>query len=120
MHPENVTSGFLTFSGAIEMEHWQNEFINMRLRSLKKIVLFFVEPFNLTNFFIKFYYLIETYGMKDYSFLFKGRYNAHDIANFIKESVESNVKVLSPEEFNKIGKNEDKWFVDFYAPVCKN
>ena len=58
--------------------------------------------------------------MKDYSFLFKGRYNAHDIANFIKESVESNVKVLSPEEFNKIGKNEDKWFVDFYAPVCKN
>ena len=51
MHPENVTSGFLTFSGAIEMEHWQNEFINMRLRSLKKIVLFFVVPFNLTNFF---------------------------------------------------------------------
>ena len=102
------------------MEHWQNEFINMRLRSLKKIVLFFVEPFNLTNFFIKFYYLIETYRMKDYPFLFKGRYNAHDIANFIKESVESNVKVLSPEEFNKIGKNEDKWFVDFYAPVCKN
>ena len=51
MHPENVTYGFLTFSGAIEMEHWQNEFINMRLRSLKKTVLFFVVPFNLTNFF---------------------------------------------------------------------
>ena len=102
------------------MEHWQNEFINMRLRSLKKIVLFFVVPFNLTNFFYQVLLLNSNIPHEGLFFLFKGRYNAHDIANFIKESVESNVKVLSPEEFNKIGKNEDKWFVDFYAPVCKN
>ncbi|XP_057305172.1 dnaJ homolog subfamily C member 10-like [Hydractinia symbiolongicarpus] len=47
-----------------------------------------------------------------------GRYNAHDIANFARESVISNVRVLGPEDFPKVIEKGDNWFIDFFAPWC--
>ena len=53
-----------------------------------------------------------------YNFLFTvGRYNAHDIANFVKESDLSNVRVLHPENFPNLKDLKDNWFIDFFAPV---
>lgn len=46
-----------------------------------------------------------------------GRYNAHDIVNFAKESASSNVRVLNPEDFPRILEKKENWFVDFFAPV---
>ena len=51
------------------------------------------------------------------SFPVVGRYNAHDIANFVKESDSSNVRVLHPENFPKLTELKENWFIDFFAPV---
>lgn len=47
-----------------------------------------------------------------------GRYNAHDIANFAKDSDLSNVRVLHPENFPELSDLKGHWFIDFFAPWC--
>jgi len=47
-----------------------------------------------------------------------GRYNAHDITNFVRESDLSNVRVLHPENFPNLKEIKDNWFIDFFAPWC--
>ena len=47
-----------------------------------------------------------------------GRYTAHDIAVFAKESATSKVQTLGPEDFpNHVIKPNHPFFVDFFAPV---
>lgn len=48
-----------------------------------------------------------------------GRFTAHDIAVFAKESASSSVQTLGPEDFPaKITKPNQPFFVDFFAPWC--
>lgn len=48
-----------------------------------------------------------------------GRYNAHDVALFAKESLESNVIVLEPKHFPAVAQDtENNWFIDFFTPWC--
>jgi len=47
-----------------------------------------------------------------------GRYNAFDIATFVKESLTSNVRVLGAHDFPQFVDNSNNWFIDFYAPWC--
>lgn len=49
-----------------------------------------------------------------------GRFTAHDIAVFAKESASSSVQTLGPEDFPaKITKPNHPFFVDFFAPVSE-
>ncbi|XP_048578142.1 dnaJ homolog subfamily C member 10 isoform X2 [Nematostella vectensis] len=48
-----------------------------------------------------------------------GRFTAHDIALFAKESVSSNVHALGPEDFpSSVISPSRPFFVDFFAPWC--
>ena len=48
-----------------------------------------------------------------------GRYNAHDLANFARESVDSNVIVLQPKDFPAVATDtENNWYIDFFTPWC--
>ena len=47
-----------------------------------------------------------------------GRFTAHDIAVFVKESASSSVQTLGPEDFPaKVSQPDVPFFVDFFAPV---
>jgi len=48
-----------------------------------------------------------------------GRYNAHDVANFARESVDSNVITLQPKDFPAVATDtENNWYIDFFTPWC--
>jgi len=47
-----------------------------------------------------------------------GRYSAHDIANFARESAVSNVVTLVPSDFPGVVDSNEDWFIDFFAPWC--
>lgn len=47
-----------------------------------------------------------------------GRMFAHDLANFARESLASNVRVMGPDDFLKISQSSDSYFIDFFAPWC--
>lgn len=46
-----------------------------------------------------------------------GRQTAHDIAAFARDSAETPVRVMGPEDFPAATKSQEPWFIDFYAPV---
>ena len=50
-------------------------------------------------------------------FSLSGRYSAHDIANFARESAVSNVITLGPNDFPGVVDSKEDWFIDFFAPV---
>lgn len=47
-----------------------------------------------------------------------GRFSAHDIAVFAKESSTSNVRALTPEDFPGVMHDDNRYFIDFFAPWC--
>ncbi|CAL1536324.1 unnamed protein product [Lymnaea stagnalis] len=48
-----------------------------------------------------------------------GRITAHDIAAFVRDSAETPMENLSPEDFpERVMNGKDPWFVDFFAPWC--
>ena len=53
-------------------------------------------------------------------FIWTGRFTAHDIAVFAKESASSSVQTLGPDDFPaKVTQPDLPFFVDFFAPVRK-
>ncbi len=49
---------------------------------------------------------------------YTGRLTAHDIAAFARDSSENSVTVLGPNDFPaRVVESEERWIVDFYAPV---
>ncbi|XP_029214585.2 dnaJ homolog subfamily C member 10-like [Acropora millepora] len=60
--------------------------------------------------------LFKTHGHYEWH---HGRFTAHDIAVFAKESASSSVQTLGPDDFPaKISKPDLPFFVDFFAPWC--
>ncbi|KAK2560566.1 DnaJ-like protein subfamily C member 10 [Acropora cervicornis] len=60
--------------------------------------------------------LFKTHGHYEWH---HGRFTAHDIAVFAKESASSSVQTLCPDDFPaKISKPDLPFFVDFFAPWC--
>ncbi|KAJ7354834.1 DnaJ sub C member 10 [Desmophyllum pertusum] len=58
--------------------------------------------------------LFKTHGYYEWH---HGRFTAHDIAVFAKESASSSVQTLGPEDFPaKVNQPEHPFFVDFFAP----
>ena len=50
-----------------------------------------------------------------------GRYTAHDIAVFARESLTSNVRTLEPDDFPQVVMSaHEQWFIDFFAPVSRS
>jgi len=47
-----------------------------------------------------------------------GRFTAHDIAVFAKESSTSNVCALTPQDFPDVMHDNRRYFIDFFAPWC--
>ncbi|XP_044756368.1 dnaJ homolog subfamily C member 10-like isoform X2 [Coccinella septempunctata] len=48
-----------------------------------------------------------------------GRDIMHDIITFARDSVRStNMRALTPEEYEQIRKTDDIWFIDWFAPWC--
>ncbi|KAH9495740.1 DnaJ sub C member 10 [Bulinus truncatus] len=48
-----------------------------------------------------------------------GRITAHDVAAFVRDSAETPLENLSPEDFpDRVVNSKEPWFVDFFAPWC--
>ncbi|XP_065051980.1 dnaJ homolog subfamily C member 10-like [Rhopilema esculentum] len=47
-----------------------------------------------------------------------GRFTAHDIAVFAKDSSTSNVRALTPDDFPSAMDDKGRYFIDFFAPWC--
>ena len=60
-------------------------------------------------------FCVEMFDKVLYYYL--GRMFAHDLANFARESLASNVRVMGPDDFLKISQSSESYFVDFFAPV---
>ena len=51
-------------------------------------------------------------------YLIIGRFTAHDIAVFARESSTSNVCALTPDDFPTVMHDSKNYFIDFFAPWC--
>ena len=50
-----------------------------------------------------------------------GRPTAHDVSAFTKDSINTRLESLTPDDFasHRVGpSSQDMWFIDFFAPVC--
>ncbi|KAL5006177.1 hypothetical protein ScPMuIL_017335 [Solemya velum] len=53
--------------------------------------------------------------------IFYGRTTAHDIAAFARDSADTRLEALGPDDFktHRVGpQSTDPWFIDFFAPWC--